>query len=177
MLIAAKAFLVVLLADFVSGFIHWLEDVYAKPGMPFVHQITVDNELHHTRPREFLKKNWWQSSWDIALAATLLVLGAWALDMLTWQLVLFAVLVANGNQMHKWSHQNRHENPKIVTYLQKAYVLQTVKHHGKHHSGAKNTHYCVITNFLNPVLEKVNFWRGLEQMNRSVYMSLRKVMA
>ncbi len=29
--------------------------------------------------------------------------------------------------------------------------------------GEKNSHYCVVTNFLNPLLEEVNFWRRLER--------------
>jgi ubiquitin-conjugating enzyme E2 variant len=40
--------------------------------------------------------------------------------------------------------------------------LQSPRHHGRHHSGAKDSYYCVVTNVLNPVLEKVNFWRRLE---------------
>jgi plasmanylethanolamine desaturase len=46
--------------------------------------------------------------------------------------------------------------------LQRAYVLQTPRHHGRHHQGEKNSHYCVVTNFLNPLLEEVGFWRRLE---------------
>lgn len=169
MFIFSRVILVVLLADFVSGFIHWLEDVYAKPGMRWISKIAEDNLLHHTRPREFLKKNWWQSSWDIALLASFLVVGAWWFDCLNWQVVLFAVLVANANQVHKWAHKSRYENHAIVTFLQKIYVLQNARHHAKHHSDDKNTHYCVMTNFLNPVLEKIQFWRGLERFNRVVF--------
>jgi plasmanylethanolamine desaturase len=169
MFILSKVFLVVLLSDFVSGFFHWLEDVYAKPGMPFIHQIAVDNELHHTKPRDFLKKSWWQSSWDVALACSLIVIGAWWIDMLNWAIVLFTVLITNANQIHKWTHQNNQEKPAIISWLQKIYVLQTSRQHGKHHSGEKNTHYCVMTNILNPVLEKINFWRNLERFNQAMF--------
>lgn len=166
MLVISKVCLVVLLSDFVSGFIHWLEDVYAKPGMPFIHQLAVDNELHHTRPREFLKKNWWQSSWDVALASALIVIGTWWAGLLSWAVILFAVLTTNANQIHKWAHQNSKEKPAIIGLLHKSHLLQTPRHHGKHHSGEKNTHYCVITNVLNPVLERMRFWRRLERFNQ-----------
>jgi plasmanylethanolamine desaturase len=169
MFIISKVFLIVLLSDFVSGFFHWLEDVYAKPGMPLVHQIAVDNELHHTKPREFLKKSWWQSSWDVALVSSFIVIGAWWADILNWSIILFAVLTTNANQIHKWTHQNSKEKPAIINWLQKSYVLQTSRHHGKHHSGKKNTHYCVMTNVLNPLLEKVNFWRNLEYFNQRLF--------
>lgn len=163
MSIVIKLFFVTLLSDFVSGFFHWLEDVYAKPGMPIVHQIAVNNELHHTRPRAFLKNNWWQSSWDVAMVSLLIVLSTWWVGILTWPVVLFAVITANANQIHKWSHQNSKEKPAVITLLQKSHLLQTPRHHAKHHSGEKNTHYCVITNVLNPALEKINFWRKLER--------------
>lgn len=162
MFLLANVFFVTLLADFVSGFIHWVEDIYIKPGMRFFHQIAVDNALHHTQPRAFLKKNWWQSSWDIALLSLMLIVIAWWLDSLNWQVVLFAVLSTNANQIHKWSHQNSQEKPTWVKWLQDNHILQGARQHGKHHTGEKNTHYCVMTNLLNPVLERVHFWRRLE---------------
>lgn len=51
-----------------------------------------------------------------------------------------------------------------MTWLQRAHLLQSPRHHGSHHAGSKNSHYCVVTNFLNPVLEEVNFWRRLERL-------------
>ena len=51
-----------------------------------------------------------------------------------------------------------------MTQLQRLYVLQTPRHHGRHHQGDKNTHYCVVTTFLNPLLEEVGFWRRLEKL-------------
>ena len=35
---------------------------------------------------------------------------------------------------------------------------------GGHHSGEKNTRYCVVTPFVNPVLDRLGFWRGLERV-------------
>lgn len=164
MIILLKALLVTLLADLVSGLVHWIEDVYFKPGMPIVHEIAVANDLHHHRPREFLNNSWWQSSRDLVLAALLIVLAATLMGACNWMVVLFAILVANANQMHKWSHQNRRENNRLILFLQKIKVLQTPRHHALHHSGEKNSHYCVITNILNPVLERINFWRTLESI-------------
>lgn len=164
MLILIKAFLVTLLADFVSGVVHWLEDVYAKPGMPLVHNIAVNNELHHKKPRAFLVKNWWQSSYDVVIASVIILLIAWWMDALTWPLALFAVLTANANQIHKWAHQSTREKHPIVTTLQRLRILQTPRHHARHHSGQKNSHYCVMTNLLNPVLERIQFWRCLERV-------------
>jgi plasmanylethanolamine desaturase len=156
----------VLLADLVSGVIHWAEDAYArfKPRrkLRVINVIARDNEQHHRRPREFLKRNWWQSSWDLVALGAAIIAGAYALGHLSWALLLFVALSVNANQMHKWAHMNPRENPKLVTWLQRVHLLQSPRHHGRHHAGTKDSHYCVVTNFLNPVLEEVNFWRRLE---------------
>lgn len=151
-----------LLADLVSGFVHWLEDAYARPGTPLLGTLAADNLRHHWRPREFLANSWFKSSWDLLLAGVLVVGGAAAFDALTWHVVLFASLIANANQIHKWAHMNRTEVPRIAYWLQRAYVLQTPRHHTRHHGGTRTTHYCVITNFLNPLLEEVGFWKRIE---------------
>jgi ubiquitin-conjugating enzyme E2 variant len=78
--------------------------------------------------------------------------------------LLFALLVTNANQIHKWTHMNRSEVPSLVRALQQLLVLQTPRHHARHHSGARNTHYCVITNFVNPLLEELSLWARLERL-------------
>jgi ubiquitin-conjugating enzyme E2 variant len=152
----------VLLADFVSGFVHWAEDAYARPATPLLGRIAQDNLRHHWRPREFLARSWLQSSWDLVLGGALVINAAAATGWLSWHVVLFAVLVANANQIHKWAHMNRSELPWIVGVLQRLYLLQNARHHGRHHAGTRTTHYCVITNFLNPLLEEVSLWSRLE---------------
>jgi ubiquitin-conjugating enzyme E2 variant len=157
-----QAVATILLADLVSGFVHWLEDAYARPGTPLLGALAEANLRHHWRPRELLAKSWFESSADLLLAALGVIAAAALLGVLTWQVLLFATLVANANQIHKWAHMNSAELPRIVRWLQRAYLLQTPRHHGKHHGGTRTTHYCVITNFLNPLLEEVSFWNRIE---------------
>jgi ubiquitin-conjugating enzyme E2 variant len=87
---------------------------------------------------------------------------AWSLGLLTWHVWLFAILAANANEFHKWEHRTRKENGRIISFLQDLKLLQTSKHHALHHTDPKNSHYCTITNFLNPVLDMLRFWDGLE---------------
>jgi len=153
----------VLLADFVSGVVHWAEDAYAKPGVPLLGHLAEDNLRHHWRPREFLRNTWLKSSWDLLLARAVVVAAAFALGWLSWHVLLFTVLVINANQIHKWAHMSSAEVPAAVRWLQKLHILQTPRHHGRHHAGSRTTHYCVITNFLNPLLEEVMFWSRVER--------------
>jgi ubiquitin-conjugating enzyme E2 variant len=150
-------------ADFVAGFIHWAEDAYGYENTPILGKWVVEaNVLHHREPRAFVKKNWLQSSWDITLASALIVLVAWLTGHLHWPVLVFAVLTANANEIHKWAHRTPRENGKIITWLQRMRLVQTVRHHAKHHTNPKDSNYCTVTNYLNPVLDGINFWEGLE---------------
>jgi len=91
-----------------------------------------------------------------------IVLAFWFAGSLTWQVWLFAVLSANANQMHKWTHRTRKENGPVITFLQDILILQTAKHHLIHHKDPKNSHYCTMTNCLNPVLDFIHFWGAIE---------------
>ncbi len=154
---------VVLLADLVSGLVHWWEDSYARVDRGPLRRLAVDNLRHHLRPREFLAKGYWESSWDLWLLAVAVVAASVALDAFSWHVALFAALSANANQIHKWTHRTRDENGGLIGGLQRLHLLQTPRHHSRHHQGARDSHYCVITNFLNPLLEEVQFWRRLER--------------
>jgi ubiquitin-conjugating enzyme E2 variant len=155
---------VVLVADFISGVVHWWEDRYARLSGGPLQQVAIDNLRHHARPREFLAKGYWASSWDLWLLGAAAV-GACALaGAVSWHVVLFAILVANANQVHKWAHRTREENGAVVGTLQRLHILQTTRHHSRHHQGSRDSHYCVLTNFLNPLLEEVQFWRRIERV-------------
>jgi plasmanylethanolamine desaturase len=168
--IVIQAVGVILVADFISGFVHWAEDAYARKDTPVIGRwIGQANIEHHHKPRAFIARSWWQSSWDLVLTSAFVVFGAWWLQALTWKIWLFAAVTSNANQIHKWAHQAPHENGRIVTWLQKFKLLQTQRHHGKHHSGTKNSHYCAITNFLNPLLEEIEFWKLLERFNARMF--------
>jgi len=155
--------LTVLLADFLSGFFHWLEDAYGTPDTPVLGRIYVrPNIRHHHAPRSFLRHNWLQSSWDLLLVGIGIVLVAWWQDQLTWQVWLFVVLAANANQFHKWAHQTPAENGPVIAFLQELHLLQTPQQHAGHHTNPKNSCYCVLTNLTNPFLDGLRFWDGLE---------------
>lgn len=158
-----KIILVIALADFVAGAIHWAEDAYFTEKTPVIGELFIrPNIVHHHYPRFFTHLTWWQSSWDLALVGGALLLVAWPLGLLCWQLGLFVALSINANEIHKWSHRTRKENGRLISALQDWHILQSPRHHGVHHSDPKNTFYCPITNFVNPVLERVEFWGRVE---------------
>ncbi|HTB63826.1 MAG TPA: fatty acid desaturase CarF family protein [Opitutales bacterium] len=158
-----KILATVLAADFVAGFVHWLEDAYAREDTPILGPLVARaNIIHHHYPRHFTRLSWWQSSWDLLCLCALLVLAAWATGLLTWEVWLFAMLTTNANQIHKWAHRTRKENGPVISFLQDIHLVQTPRHHALHHTNPKECHYCTTTNLLNPILDGLRFWEGLE---------------
>ncbi|HXI70421.1 MAG TPA: fatty acid desaturase CarF family protein [Verrucomicrobiae bacterium] len=150
-------------AEFAAGFVHWFEDAYVREHTPVIGKfVGRPNTIHHHYPRHMTRNSWWHSSWDLVLIATVLLVAAWAVGWLTWQVWLFAILAANANEFHKWAHRTRKENGRVISFLQEIKILQTSRHHALHHTDPKNSHYCTITNALNPVLDAMRFWEGLE---------------
>ena len=154
---------VVMLADFVAGVVHWLQDAYGTEHTPLVGKHLIQpNIVHHHYPRYFTRLTWWQSSWDLVLVG-IVILGAAAwFGYFGWPVVLFVVISVNANQVHKWSHMTRAEVGPVVAFLQDARILLTPKQHGLHHTDPKNTYYCPVTNLVNPILEAVGFWNHAE---------------
>ena len=154
---------ILVLADFAAGFIHWVEDAYFTEDTPLLGRLLIrPNIIHHHYPRFFTRYTWFQSSWDLLALGTLALAGAWFFHVLTWQVWLFVAVSINANEIHKWSHRTRKENGPVISKLQDWRILQTPHQHAVHHTDPKNTYYCPITNLLNPVLEKIRFWAGLE---------------
>lgn len=165
----------VLLADFASGAVHWVEDAYIRKDTPMLGKLIANANIeHHEKPRAFVARNWLASSWDLVLLSLLLIGVAWASDHLTWQVWLFAALSANANQIHKWSHRAPHENGRIISFLQRIKLLQTQRHHAQHHRMDKNTHYCSITNIVNPVLDELGFWKEIEGALKKMFGMTRR---
>ena len=163
LLFILKFVLTVLAADFVAGMVHWLEDAYIREDTPIVGKhIARPNIIHHHYPRYMTRHSWWQTSFDLIIVSAILVVAAWFVGLLTWEVWVFAILSANANEFHKWEHRTRKENGLIISFLQDIRLLQTAKHHARHHTDPKNSHYCTITNVLNLVLDGMHFWDGVE---------------
>lgn len=156
---------IVFLAEFIAGVVHWLEDAYIREYTPIVGKLVgIPNVIHHHYPRLIAKHSWWHSSWDLFLLSAMFVLGFWLCGLMCWQVILLATLTTNANEFHKWEHRTRKENGAIISFLQDIYILQTPKQHARHHTDPKNTDYCTTTNLMNPVLNRIKFWSGLEYL-------------
>ena len=161
--IALVVLAVLMVADLLSGLVHWLEDSYGHEDLPVIGPLVIQaNVLHHFDPRHMVHHSWFSSA-----RAPLAVVGiglavAFFAGLLSWPLILVGLITANANEIHKLAHRSKVENGRIVTLVQRTGLLQSRAHHANHHQSQKDSNYCVVTNYLNPVLERIRFWRLLE---------------
>lgn len=151
-----------LIADFITGLVHWLEDTYGLPTWPLIGKTTIEANIeHHRKPNvigsmgTFIYRNYE----GIALAAVATVI-AWACGWLTCSLLLVAGFAAMGNEVHAWNHRPRGSG--LIGLLQDMAIVQTHWQHARHHKPPYDRNFCTLGNWVNPVLEAVRFWRGLE---------------
>lgn len=156
-MLTLKIILIVLLADFVTGLVHFLLDQYGNPKNKLFNNAVLINLAHHSNPRKMTTRGYWYLTKDSYVLA-MAFFGLSLFFGFHWEIVLFLLLGANTNIIHKWSHQTANENALPVRALQKLRILQTRKQHGLHHRDPYESHFCIITNLLNPILEFIRFW-------------------
>jgi ubiquitin-conjugating enzyme E2 variant len=62
-----------------------------------------------------------------------------------------------------------------VRWLQSTRLVLRPDHHQIHHTKPFNMHYCITNGWLNPLLNKIGFFRGLEAGLRFVGLEVATV--
>lgn len=151
-----------LAADFLTGLLHWVEDTWLAPGKSELldRWVINDNIGHHRTPGGIRAGHYWSTNRVcIVLAAAAASLCAFA-GVRAWEPYAVLLVLAQSNQLHLWAHTSR--PPAIVALLQRARILQSARHHAKHHKSPYAVRFCTVTELLNPLLDGLHFWRALE---------------
>jgi ubiquitin-conjugating enzyme E2 variant len=174
-LIAVAIPLSFVLGDLVTGIVHWAADTYGSYDTPIIgHSLIRPFRLHHLYPKDICTHNIVTTLGNscimgVPLLAVFLffLLGedvsGWLAFASLATAVLALVTVAT-NQFHKWAHQD--EPAKLVRILQRARLVLGPANHQTHHTEPFDRYYCITNGWLNPVLSKLRFFRGLEAMLR-----------
>ena len=160
-----------LLADFATGIVHWAEDKFLDREfkISFLNQLRADNDLHHSKPAALIRYTYWENintsaPFTLPSAAILFAVGAPA-----W-LCLAVFFGTFANLVHRFSHTPQGRLPKWIRFMQRTGLFISIPHHAKHHFDAKGLvtkenstrHYCPMTNWLNPWLDRLRFFHLLE---------------
>ena len=152
-----------LLADLLSGLAHWAEDAYGEAHWPLVGRaIIAPNLLHHRDPRAMTRQSWLRNIDVPALLGALLLLAVGLAGHLSWRWDLTVTLLVLTNLVHRLAHQAPAEKGCLVTALQRTGLLQSRAAHAAHHRWPRQSHYCALTDFVNPIVERLGLWAALE---------------
>jgi len=162
-MIIIKIIIIILISDLLTGTLHWLEDAYGNPDSKWLGKsVVIPNIEHHQYPRKFLKSTFFDRV-KISLIMAIVIAGfLMFFDLLSWEVSLMILYSSMANEIHAMAHRTDKENGKFVCFLQKIGLIQSRKMHGIHHSSPYNVNYCVMTNYLNPILNTIKFWEFLE---------------
>lgn len=155
------------IADFISGIFHWIEDRYfdESHSLEFARGIATDNIVHHEDPTAMTSSTWWENMRSAAYVGWPVAWLAWyaGLPLVVWLALFFSTF---GNLVHRFSHDRKTNLPRWIKGLQEFGVFISHKHHATHHfamghkitKATANRAYCPMTDWVNPVLDKIRFW-------------------
>ncbi len=162
----------VVLGDFVTGIVHWIGDTYFSEDTPIIGPGFVKPfRQHHVYPRDICTHNIVTTLGNSCIFAVpamlaclyLLFVGpvsGWiAFTVLT--VTILAIATVATNQFHKWAHAPQPST--AVRWLQQKRLVLEPSHHEVHHTSPHDSHYCITNGWLNPLLNKIRFFRGMER--------------
>jgi len=162
-MILLKILLCILIADFFTGAIHWFEDAYGNPNWSFgLGQVIKDNIIHHEQPDKFLEGSLFERIKVSLVIASILFAIFYLLGFMNWYVGITLAYASLSNQIHAIGHVK--QTNKVIILLQRIGLIQSKEMHDLHHSSPYDINYCVMTNYLNPILTYINFWYKVEHL-------------
>ncbi|KAG8198172.1 hypothetical protein JTE90_006921 [Oedothorax gibbosus] len=171
----------VIVADFLSGLVHWGADTWGSVDVPIIGKAFLRPfREHHIDPTAITRHDFIETNGDNFMV-TVPFLAHMAYQFLThpverilrayhWNCFVFllGIFVAMTNQIHKWSH-TYFGIPSWVVLLQDLHVILPRRHHRIHHVAPHETYFCITTGWLNYPLELLQFWPFLERAIESAF--------
>lgn len=158
-----------LLADFATGILHWIEDRFGpgREDWPLVGPLVfAPNQRHHFTPLEFTWAGFFDRNWTTWVAVLIFAIPLFLLVGVKVWLVVMVIGGGMSNEVHAWAHRFtmlKGFSRKLLRAVQQTGLLQSPAHHAVHHVPPHRRHYCILTNWLNPVLDGFGFWGLLEK--------------
>lgn len=155
-----------LVADALAGGVHWFCDTFFEETTPVLGAGLIQPfREHHRDPLLMTRHGFLELTGSSFRAlAPVLVVYLWFFDALSigWDAFAFAVgagTVAT-NLLHRWAHDPN--PPAIAKMLQRTGLVLTPERHKYHHTAPYLSAYCVTSGWLNPLFERLKFWRRAE---------------
>ncbi len=158
------------IADVVSGVVHWVGDTWGEPDSPILGPALIAPfREHHEDPLAIVRHDGLETNGTSALGALvpLAASAACPLDSLAGTLLACvldaaALWLAATNQIHKWAHAG--SAPALVARAQRLGWILPPDRHAIHHRAPFDRHYCITNGWANGVLERLRVFQRIESM-------------
>lgn len=158
-------------ADFISGLAHWTGDTLGDEHTLLIGaHFIAPFRFHHVDPKDITRHGFIETNGNNCIVCVLVLAHVVVLMprapgfffyygalMLSTALWMFGT-----NQFHKWAHADR--VAPVVRRLQVMGVILSPERHNIHHKVPHDTHYCITSGVLNPLLARIRFFRFMEHM-------------
>ena len=155
-----------LLADLLTGLVHWFCDTFFEETTPIIGPgLIAPFRKHHRSPLLMTQHGFLElTGSSFCGLAPLLGLYVWLGGALAAPLHAFVLALSAGavgtNLLHRWAHES--SPPAFARALQKTGIVLTPERHSRHHRPPYAAGYCVTSGWMNPVCERLNLWARAE---------------
>lgn len=152
-----------LLADLISGFVHWWADTYGKLkwfviGNTFIRSF----HEHHIDPRSITRHDWIETNGNnFFIGIPFLLICFYTNDLGTVIIVMLNFWTSLTNQFHKWAHQT--QNYWFVKKLQNWGIILHPKAHSVHHRRPFECSYNITNGSFNIIIDKLKLYPRFEK--------------
>ncbi len=161
-----------ILADFFSGFVHFLGDTFGNEEIPFFGPNFIRPfRSHHIDEKEITRHKFLEVNGTNCLVSLFVLIPVYFFlpvmssfayffaGEVIWFLILSVFLT---NQIHKWAHLDN--PPQFVRFLQRYRLILSPDHHQVHHTAPFATYYCITSGWLNAILAKLRFFDSIAKV-------------
>jgi len=151
-----------LLADLLTGFVHWFCDTFFDETTPLIGPgLIAPFREHHRDPLQMTRHGFLElTGSSFRGLAPVLALFLWQGGSLPAALNAFVLALAAGavgtNLLHRWAHDP--SPPLLARMLQRTGIVLTPARHARHHQPPYAAAYCVTSGWMNPLCERLKVW-------------------
>ena len=160
-----------LVADLLSGIVHWAGDTIGDAQTPiFGPNFVTPFRYHHVDPKDITRHDFVETNGNncIVVAPILALLLLVTPRSTGWFFFSCTVVAFTSwfvfctNQFHKWAHADRPAG--WIRLLQRAGLILSPEHHAIHHASPQDKAYCITVGWMNPLLDRIGFFRAFEAL-------------
>lgn len=171
------------LADLISGLVHFLGDTFGSKNTPIVGAAFIEPfRYHHIDPEDITKHGFVETnghnclvSIPILMIMTHILLKYVATSALAGFALATSYFLVLGvfltNQFHKWAHTPT--PPRFIQFLQHHRIILSPNHHRIHHTSPFTRYFCITTGWLNSLLDSLNFFPLTKSLLRKIPFMLK----